>query len=110
MSNADKGPENNGSRTQWLKRLEQFSAEHGVTVQLACDSPCHRKYNPVERVCGVLENYWNGAPRLTGDHARGMAAGATPQNRARFICTMLRLRAPMGSKPSGQVGAGNSQT
>ena len=77
MINADNGPENNGCRTQWLKRLVEFSAHHGVTVQLACYPPYHSKYNPVERVFGVLENYWNGDPLLSIPQALGMAAGMT---------------------------------
>lgn len=77
MINADNGPENNGARTQWLKRLVQFSADNNVTVQLACYPPYHSKYNPVERVFGVLENYWNGDPLLSADHALGMAAAMT---------------------------------
>ena len=77
MINADNGPENNGARTQWLKRLVQFSADNHVTVQLACYPPYHSKYNPVERVFGVLENYWNGDPLLSADHALGMAAAMT---------------------------------
>jgi hypothetical protein len=44
----DNGPENNGARTQWLKRLVAFSATHGVTVKLACYPPYHSKYNPVD--------------------------------------------------------------
>jgi hypothetical protein len=75
--NADNGPENNGCRTQWLKRLVEFSAANSVTVQLACYPPYHSKYNPVERVFGVLENYWNGDPLLTVDHALGMARNMT---------------------------------
>ena len=55
MINADNGPENSGVRTQWLKRLMEFSAHYGVTVQLACYPPYHSKYNPVERVFGVLD-------------------------------------------------------
>ena len=77
MINADNGPENSGSRTQWLKRLVEFSAANSVTVQLACYPPYHSKYNPVERVFGVLENYWNGDPLLTLDHALGMARNMT---------------------------------
>ena len=57
MINADNGPENNTGRTQWIRRLVEFSAEHQVTVKLACYPPYHSKYNPVERVFGVLENY-----------------------------------------------------
>ena len=77
MLNADNGPENNGARTQWLKRLVEFSAAQQVTVKLAYYPPYHSKYNPVERVFGVLENYWYGDPLGTVDHALGMAEGMT---------------------------------
>lgn len=77
MINADNGPENSGVRTQWLKRLVQFSAEQSVCIQLAYYPPYHSKYNPIERVFGVLENYWNGDPLLSIDHAMGMAAAMT---------------------------------
>ncbi len=46
-------------------------------MRLACYPPYHSKYNPVKRVFGVLENYWNGDPLLTVEHALGMAAGMT---------------------------------
>jgi len=58
--NADNGPESNGQRTQWLNRLVQFSDASGVTIQLAYYPPYHSKYNPVERLWGVLENHWRG--------------------------------------------------
>ena len=77
MINTDNGPENNTARTQWIKRLVEFSAEYQVTVQLACYPPYHSKYNPVERVFGVLENYWNGDPLETVEKALGMAEGMT---------------------------------
>jgi hypothetical protein len=31
-----------------------------IDVNLACYPPYHSKYNPVERVWGVLENHWRG--------------------------------------------------
>ena len=77
MINAGNGPENNTSRTQWIKRLVEFSAERQIAVKLACYPPCHSKYNPVERVFGVLENYWNGDPLETVEKALGMAEGMT---------------------------------
>ncbi|MEI7909856.1 MAG: hypothetical protein WCK77_09500 [Verrucomicrobiota bacterium] len=77
MINADNGPENSGVRTQWLKRLVEFAAFHQVNVQLACYPPYHSKYNPIERVFGVLENYWNGDPLTSVDKALGMAQGMT---------------------------------
>jgi hypothetical protein len=75
--NADNGPENSGIRTQWLKRLVEFAALHQVDVQLACYPPYHSKYNPIERVFGVLENYWNGDPLTSVSKALGMAEGMT---------------------------------
>ena len=58
--NADNGPENSGRRTQWLKRLVELSDAHQLTIQLAYYPPYHSKYNPVERMWGVLENHWRG--------------------------------------------------
>jgi hypothetical protein len=64
-------------RTQWLRRLAEFSAQNNVTVQLACYPPYHSKYNPVERVFGVLENYWNADPLRSISQALAMAASMT---------------------------------
>lgn len=58
--NADNGPESNGQRTQWLKRMVDFADHHQVAVQLAYYPPYHSKYNPVERLWGILEKHWNG--------------------------------------------------
>jgi hypothetical protein len=69
--NADNGPENSGVRSQWLKRLVAFSAREDITIQLAYYPPYHSKYNPIERVFGVLENYWNGDPLRTVEKALG---------------------------------------
>lgn len=77
MINADNGPENSGVRSQWLKRLVAFSAHEKITIQLAYYPPYHSKYNPIERVFGVLENYWNGDPLRTVQKAIGMATGMT---------------------------------
>lgn len=60
MINADNGPECSGRRTQWLKRLFEFSQATGTTIELAYYPPYHSKYNPVERLWGVLENHWRG--------------------------------------------------
>jgi hypothetical protein len=75
--NADNGPENSGVRSQWLKRLVAFSAQKDITIQLAYYPPYHSKYNPIERVFGVLENYWNGDPLRTIEKALSLAEGMT---------------------------------
>lgn len=59
--NQDNGPECHSRRTQWMKRITQLADEFQLTVQLAYYPPYHSKYNPIERVWGVLENYWRGS-------------------------------------------------
>lgn len=77
MINADNGPDNSGVRSQWLKRLIEFSALENITIQLAYYPPYHSKYNPIERVFGVLEKYWNGDPLRTVEKALGFAREMT---------------------------------
>lgn len=60
----DNGPNNSGSRTQFLKRMVQFADWSGLEIRLVYYPPYHSKYNPVERCwsslerkfCGVLLN------------------------------------------------------
>jgi len=58
--NLDNGPENHSRRTQFMQRLTQFVDTFQLTVDLAYYPPYHSKYNPIERVWGVLEQHWNG--------------------------------------------------
>ncbi len=58
--NGDNGPENNSHRRQFINRLVGFALSKQVSVELAYYPPYHSKYNPIERVWGVLENHWNG--------------------------------------------------
>ena len=43
-----------------MARLTAFADAFGLTIQLAYYPPYHSKYNPIERVWGVLEQHWNG--------------------------------------------------
>jgi len=61
LINADNGSENNSSRTQFIKRLVEFSIEANLDIVLAYYPPYHSKYNPIERYWGVLEKHWNGS-------------------------------------------------
>lgn len=58
--NADNGPENNSHRSQFMKRLFNFAVIHEVSICLIYYPPYHSKYNPVERLWGILENQWKG--------------------------------------------------
>ena len=60
LINLDNGPENHSRRTQFVHRLVRFADTSGLTLQLAYYPPYHSKYNPIERVWGVLEQHWNG--------------------------------------------------
>jgi hypothetical protein len=59
--NLDNGPENQSRRTQFMQRLSELADCFQVTVDLAYYPPYHSKYNPIERVWGVLEKHWNGS-------------------------------------------------
>lgn len=59
--NLDNGPSVNSHRTQFIKRMVEFTHSIEKTVKLIYYPPYHSKYNPVEHCWGVLENYWNGA-------------------------------------------------
>lgn len=72
--NLDNGLENNSHRTQFIKRMVEFSYNHGVIIRLAYYPPYHSKYNPIERVWGVLENHWNGELLDSKDKILGLAA------------------------------------
>ncbi len=61
LINLDNGPENHSRRTQFMKRMVDFADETGIEIELDYYPPYHSKYNPIERVWGVLEQHWNGS-------------------------------------------------
>lgn len=75
--NADNGCESSGRRTQWLKRLREFSDSHNITIELAYYPPYHSKYNPIERCWGVLENHWRGEILGSVEKVLGLARSMT---------------------------------
>jgi transposase len=60
LLNLDNGGENSSRRTQFMKRIVDFVENEKIEIELAYYPPYHSKYNPVERVWGVLEKHWNG--------------------------------------------------
>ena len=61
----DNGPKNSGRRTQFLKRIVEFSDWSGLEIRLVYYPPYHSKYNPIERCWSSLQKKWNGV-LLTG--------------------------------------------
>ena len=56
----DNGPKNSGRRTQFLKRMIEFSDWSGLEIRLVYYPPYHSKYNPIERCWSSLQKKWNG--------------------------------------------------
>jgi hypothetical protein len=75
--NLDNGPENNSHRTQFIKRIVNFANDNEVKVKLAYYPPYHSKYNPIERVWGILENHWNGELLGSQEKVLGLARSMT---------------------------------
>lgn len=57
----DNGPNNSGTRTQFLKRMIEFADWSGLEIRLVYYPPYHSKYNPIERCWSSLEQKWGGA-------------------------------------------------
>jgi hypothetical protein len=57
----DNGPELESHRTQFIKRMVEFSDKNQLEIELIYYPPYHSKYNPVEHCWGVLESHWSGA-------------------------------------------------
>lgn len=75
--NLDNGPENNSRRTQFIKRIVDFALSNTLTIKLAYYPPYHSKYNPIERVWGILENHWNGELLNSTEKVLGLARSMT---------------------------------
>jgi hypothetical protein len=75
--NADNGPETNSRRTQFMQRLVEFAIKKEVNLSLIYYPPYHSKYNPIERVWGVLENHWKGQLLDSVEKTLGLARTMT---------------------------------
>jgi transposase len=58
--NVDNGPQLASNRTEFIRRMIEFSKKAGIEIRLVYSPPYHSKYNPIERYCGILETHWNG--------------------------------------------------
>ena len=95
--NADNGPENNSHRTQFIKRIVEFAQHEKIDVILAYYPPYHSKYNPIERMWGVLERHWNGQVLDSIKKALGLANTMT-YNGKHPIVTMVKGIYKTGAK------------
>jgi DDE family transposase len=87
----DNGPENHSRRTQFMKRMVEFSAQHQIAVRLAYYPPYHSKYNPIERCWGVLEQHWNGSLLDSLEAVVGHAKTMTYKGRSPVVTVVNRV-------------------
>ena len=55
----DNGPNNSGSRTQFLKRMIEFADWSGWEIRWVYYPPYHSKYNPIESRRAGIGRSWN---------------------------------------------------
>lgn len=61
MIELDGGSALRSNRTQFIKRMVEFSQKSHLRIRLVYYPPYHSKYNTIERCWAGLENFWNGA-------------------------------------------------
>ena len=99
--NSDNGPECSGRRSQFLKRLVQFSDMTGLTVRMIYYPPYHSKYNGIERYWAGLEKSWNGYLLSTVSTVLQRAANFTWKS-VRSTVRLLETTYEKGVKISGK--------
>lgn len=78
--NLDNGPENSSRRKQFIKRIVDLAVKCNINIKLAYYPPYHSKYNPIERVWGILENYWGGSVLNSINKALGLSSSMKYNN------------------------------
>ena len=106
--NLDNGPECSGHRSQFLRRMVDFSDHEKLEVRLIYYPPYHSKYNGIERYWGGLERSWNG---YLLDSVAGVLrrAGHFVWRSARTTTTLLKGAYEKGSNFSAKKN-GNSKS
>ncbi len=99
LLNFDNGGENSSRRTQFMKRMVEFVEKEQIEVELAYYPPYHSKYNPVERVWGILEKHWNGTLLDSVSKVMGFAKSMT-YNGISPIVTLVKKKYFTGVKLS----------
>jgi len=89
----DNGPENHSRRTQFMARMTQWADQSQLTLRLAYYPPYHSKYNPIERVWGVLEQHWNGTLLNNLAVVVGFTKTMTWQGRTPFVQIVTKIYA-----------------
>ena len=89
--NCDNGPENSSRRSQFINRLIDFSVLNAVNISLVYYPPYHSKYNPIERVWGVLENHWRGEILDSVEKTLGLARTMRWNGKSPMVTMIKRI-------------------
>lgn len=73
----------------------RFSDKVGIKFRLAYYPPYHSKYNPIERVWGILENHWNGETLDSDEKALGLVRSMT-YNSSHTSSSKIKENVPQG--------------
>jgi len=106
--NMDNGPECSGRRTQFLRRMVEFSDFTGLEIHLVYYPPYHSKYNAIERYWAALEKSWNGYLLATAEIVLNRATTFSWKG-LRAIARLLGGVYKMGVKVCGKERALLSQ-
>jgi hypothetical protein len=99
--NMDNGPECSGRRSQFLKRMVEFSDITGLIVHLIYYPPYHSKYNGIERYWAGLEKSWNGYLLTTVSVVLNRAANFV-WKKVRTVVRLLETTYEKGVKIGGK--------
>ena len=99
--NMDNGPECSGRRSQFLKRMVEFSDITGLTVRMIYYPPYHSKYNGIERYWAGLEKSWNGYLLTTVSVVLNRAANFV-WKKVRTVVCLLETTYEKGVKIGGK--------
>lgn len=100
--NLDNGSENSSRRTQFIKRIVDFAQREHIDINLVYYPPYHSKYNPVERVWGILEKHWNGEILYSVEKVLGLA-GSMKWNGKNPVVSLVKGIYNKGKKLSKKI-------
>ncbi len=101
--NQDNGGENNSRRTQFMKRIVELAHQYQLNIRLAYYPPYHSKYNPIERVWGILEKSWNGSILDEVETALNFAKSMTWKGKHPIVVKLINETYSTGVKLTNQA-------
>ncbi len=101
--NQDNGGENNSRRTQFMKRIVELAHQYQLNIRLAYYPPYHSKYNPIERVWGILEKSWSGSILDEVETALNFAKSMTWKGKHPIVVKLINETYSTGVKLTNQA-------